>query len=291
MRYTHWTTLAASLVFVNAACTIDNADEARRGTREAFAQSPAPAPHLVTITATDFAYDAPATIPAGLTTLRLASQGKEMHHAQLVRLDEGHTVDNLMQAMAQGGEHGGMPAWARFVGGPNVPGPSGFTEATLDLRAGAYALLCFIPSPDGVPHVMKGMVKPITVSPAQSRAELPVADVSLTLSDYAYEITPEITAGSRTIRVSNAAQQPHEVVLVRLAPGKTAQDVVAWMEAQAGPPPGMPIGGTTLLSTGESNQIVATFEPGEYALLCFVPDHKDGKPHVAHGMARQITVR
>jgi uncharacterized cupredoxin-like copper-binding protein len=290
MRYAHWTMLAASLALVNAACTIDGADETR-GTREAYAATPAPAPNLVTITARDFGYDLPATLPAGLTTLRLVNQGPEMHHAQLVRLDEGHTVDELMQAMAQAGEHGGMPAWARFVGGPNVPAPQAVTEATLDLRAGTYALLCFIPSPDGVPHLMKGMVKPLTVTPAQSQATLPAADVSITLTDYAYEITPEITAGRRTIRVANTAQQPHEVILVRLAPGKSAADMVAWMGTQAGPPPGMPVSGTTLLSQGEVNHLSATLEPGEYALLCMVPDHKDGKPHVAHGMVRQITIR
>jgi uncharacterized cupredoxin-like copper-binding protein len=53
----------------------------------------------------------------------------------------------------------------------------------------------------------------------------------------------------------------------------------------------MPMGGTSFLSAGESNQVTADFEAGEYALLCFVPDAKDGKPHVAHGMVRQITVR
>jgi uncharacterized cupredoxin-like copper-binding protein len=279
--------LAAATVFVNAACTIDNADEGR-GTREAYAQTPSAEPNLVTVTASDFAFAAPATVPAGLTTVRLVNEGKEMHHAQLVRLDEGHTVEELMKA----GEHGPLPAWARFVGGPNVPAPQGFTEATLDLAPGTYALVCFVPSPDGVPHLMKGMVKPLTVVPAEqpSAARAPVADVRLTLRDYAYDITPEITAGRHVIRVDNAAQQPHEIVLMRLAPGKTAQDVIAWVHAQNGPPPAMPVGGTTLLSMGESNVLTLDFEPGEYALLCFVPA-PDGKPHVAHGMVRQITIR
>ncbi len=52
-----------------------------------------------------------------------------------------------------------------------------------------------------------------------------------------------------------------------------------------------PIGGTTFLSRGASNDVTADFKPGEYALLCMVPDAGDGKPHVAHGMVRQITVR
>lgn len=288
MRYSHWTTLAASLVFINAACTIDGADESRRGTREAYAQTPAAAPTLVTVTARDFAFAAPATIPAGLTTVRLVNEGKEMHHVQLVRLDEGHTVEEMMRAA---GEHGPIPAWVHFLGGPNVPAPGGSTEATMQLQPGTYAIVCFIPSGDGVPHLMKGMVKPLTVVPAPSEAVAPAADVRMTLRDYAFDIAPEITAGRHTLRVENAAAQPHELVLMRLEPGKTPRDLLAWMESQAGPPPAVPMGGTSLLSTGESNQITADFEPGEYALLCFVPDAGDGAPHVAHGMVRQLTVR
>jgi hypothetical protein len=286
MRITPWMALAAATVLANAACTIDDT-EGGRGTREAYAQTPAAEPTLVTVTASDFAFAAPATIPAGLTTVRLVNQGTEMHHAQLVRLEEGHTVQELMQT-----GHGPMPAWARFVGGPNVPAPQGFTEATLQLPAGTYALVCFIPSADGVPHLMKGMVKPITVVPSQQpSAPAPAADVRLTLRDYAYEITPEITAGRHVIHVENAAVQPHEVVMMRLAPGKTPHDLLAWEQSRNGPPPAMPVGGTTLLSTGQNNLLAIDFEPGEYALLCFVPDAGDGKPHVAHGMVRQITVR
>jgi hypothetical protein len=32
------------------------------------------------------------------------------------------------------------------------------------------------------------------------------------------------------------------------------------------------------------------FTPGEYGMLCFIPDAKDGKPHIAHGMMKQFTV-
>lgn len=289
MRISPWMTLAAATVFVNAACTIDETEKGR-GTRVAYAQAPAAEPNLVTVTASDFAFAAPATLPAGLTTVRLVNQGKEMHHVQIVRLDEGHTVEELMQA---GKQHGPLPAWARFVGGPSVPAPQGFTEATLDLPAGTYALVCFIPSADGVPHLMKGMVKPLTVVPAQqpSEARAPEADVRLVLRDYAYDITPEITAGRHVIHVENTAVQPHEVVFMRLSPGKTPQDLLAWEQSRNGPPPAMPVGGTTLLSTGQDNLLQIDFEPGEYALLCFVPDAGDGKPHVAHGMVRQITVR
>ena len=34
----------------------------------------------------------------------------------------------------------------------------------------------------------------------------------------------------------------------------------------------------------------ADLTAGEYALMCFVPDSKDGKPHFAHGMMKTIKV-
>jgi uncharacterized cupredoxin-like copper-binding protein len=289
MRNTYWTTLAAGLVLIQAACAVDDADRQSRGsTHEAFAQAPAAAPNLVTVTTTEFAFAAPASIPAGATTIRLVNQGQEMHHVQLVRLAPGHTVQELSQIR----EDAPIPEWLTFVGGPNAHAPGGSSEATMVLQAGDYALVCLIPSPDGVPHFAKGMIKAITVTPAESSAQVGEADVRMTLSDYAFQIAPELTAGRHTLHVTNAAAQPHEVVMMRLAPGRTAQDLLGWMEGgMQGPPPAMPVGGATLLSAGQGNLMTMDFEAGEYALLCMVPDAKDGKPHVAHGMVRQITVR
>ena len=31
--------------------------------------------------------------------------------------------------------------------------------------------------------------------------------------------------------------------------------------------------------------------PGNYGLICFIPDAKDGKPHFMHGMATQFSVK
>jgi hypothetical protein len=90
--------------------------------------------------------------------------------------------------------------------------------------------------------------------------------------------------------VENRGPPPHEVVLVRLRPGKTAGDVLAWFKTREGPPPGEPFGGTVALSTGQVNYVTADFTRGDYALLCFVPDAGDGRRHVAHGMVSQIRV-
>jgi hypothetical protein len=50
------------------------------------------------------------------------------------------------------------------------------------------------------------------------------------------------------------------------------------------------MGGATPMDKGRYMYITVNLEPGRYALLCFAPDAKDGKPHIAHGMIREITV-
>lgn len=249
----------------------------------------AASPQVLNVHATDFAFQAVDTVAAGLTTIRMINGGHEMHHVQVLRLKDGHTVEDVLGALRAGGP---PPAWVEFLGGPNSPVPGEASEATLELEPGQYAIVCFIPSADGVPHLAKGMARGLVVTgDAPGAAAEPAADVRMKLLDYAFEMEGELTAGRRTIRVETATGQPHEVLIARLEPGRTPHDLAAWVETQQGPPPGVPVGGTALLQAGGVNYVTADFEPGEYALLCFVPDAGDGRPHVAHGMMRQITVR
>src|SRR5678809_578427 len=61
-------------------------------------------PNIVTVTATDFSFDAPAEIPAGLTTFRLVNRGPSLHHIQLIKLEEGKTVEDLLGAFKTPGQ-------------------------------------------------------------------------------------------------------------------------------------------------------------------------------------------
>ena len=254
---------------------------------EPSAETPA-TPQQVVIHARDFAFDAPDTIASGVTTIKLMNEGPDLHHVQLVRLEDGHTFEELMAAMANPGP---PPAWAVDVGGPNTPVPGGESSATVDLQPGNHVMICFIPAPDGQMHVMKGMSRPITVIPATASAAMPVAQVEMTLSDYTFTTNVPLTAGVQVVNVTNGAAQAHEVLVVKLEPGKTVEDVVRFIEKPEGPPPGAPIGGTTAIRTGGTNQITLDLAAGgDYAFICFIPDAKDGKPHVMHGMSKQFKV-
>jgi hypothetical protein len=243
----------------------------------------------ITVTASDYAFAAPDSVSAGLTEIRLENRGTEMHHVLLIRLDGGKTISDLFATMKGAGP---LPSWAREVGGPNTPVPGGESTAMVRLSAGRYAMICVIPSADGTPHVMKGMAKEVVVTPALSNTANANVRVSstMTLVDYAFQFSQPLQAGRQTIRVKNDAAQPHEVLVVRLQPGKKMMDVLAWMQKMEGPPPGAPIGGTTPMAHGEENLITMDLTPGEYGLVCFAPDAKDGKPHIEHGMITQFTV-
>lgn len=257
-------------------------------TAAASATAPA-APNVLTITATDYAFDAPAQVPAGFTTIQLVSKGKEVHQAALLRLEQGKTFADFAAAIRKGGP---QPAWLVDAGGPNPPMPNGTSEAMQYLAPGTYAIVCFVPSPDGTPHIAKGMMRELTVMPVSAAAsEAPNADATVTLADYTFTASSPLTAGHHVVRVTNAGPQAHEIVLVHLEPGKTGAQFAHWAESMKGPPPGALLGGVAAIAPGDTAYFPADLTPGSYAFVCFVPDTKDGKPHIAHGMVKDFEVK
>jgi hypothetical protein len=250
--------------------------------------SAAPAkPPVVHVSGMDFSFDAPDVIPAGLTEFRFTNKGPSLHHMQILKLEGGKTVDDLRAALANPGP---PPAWVKEVGGPNAPAPGLESNTTVMLEPGNYALICFVDI-GGPPHFMKGMVRALrVVASTDASAPTPNVDVTATLFDYGFKLSSPIQAGTRTIRVLNGGAQHHEIELVQLLPGGSATDFLKWMGKMEGPPPGKPLGGVAALDVGASQYFTADFAPGNYALICFLPDAKDGKPHFVHGMIQQITV-
>ena len=249
---------------------------------EQAAAAPPPAPNMVHVTATDYAFQASDTLPSGVTTFHLMNEGKEPHHVVLVKL----AFADLQKTNLAGP----LPPDLVVLGGPNAAPPGGTAEATVDLTPGGYTLVCLIPAADGQLHMMKGMARPLVVTQGSSTAAMPVADITVKLSDYAFEITGPLTAGRHVVRVEDAGPQMHELVFLKLEPGKTVQQAVAWLEKPEGPPPGSLINGASPMTAGVVNTTTVDLSAGEYGLVCFVSDSKDGKPHIMHGMIKQITV-
>lgn len=250
---------------------------------EEAAAAPAPAaPNMVHVRATDYAFQAPDTLPSGVTTFHLMNEGKEVHHAVLLKMS--------FADFQKANPAGPPPPDLVVLGGPNAAAPGGTAEATLDLTPGSYTIVCLIPAADGKPHVMKGMARPLEVTQGTSTAAMPVADITVKLTDYSFDITGPLTAGRHVIRIEDAGPQMHELVFIKLEPGKSVQEMAAWLEKPNGPPPGAIVNGASPMTAGVANTTVVDLVAGDYGLICFVPDSKDGKPHIAHGMVKQVTV-
>lgn len=243
----------------------------------------------VVVKTTDYAFDAPDQINAGVVSIRMENNGKEPHHTQLARLAEGKTIADLQAAFGQGEE--AALALLEFAGGPAALDPGKSQEVVLNLKEGNYVLLCFISAADGTPHFVKGMLKPLQVVAGGQGAQAPKADGAVSLKDFSIGMPAEVKAGKQTWEIKNEGPQPHEMAVIKLAPGKTMDDVGAFFQAPSGPPPFESVGGMQALQAGESGWAVVDFQPGNYVALCAVPDPASGKAHAELGMITPFTVK
>ena len=276
----------ATAVSVMSAALLNAQPSAKAAFPARFASLPGA--NVISVVATDYAFEMPSSMPAGLTTMRFSNKGKELHHIYLVKVDKGKKPEDVLAFFKAGGP---PPKWMKPVGGPNAPAPGEETVFTSTLEAGDYVALCVIPSPGGPPHVMKGMIKPITVTASARKAAAPVADITLTLSDYNFAFSKPLSPGKHVIAVRNTGQQPHEFFMAQLMPGKSPMDMAKFAENPVGVPPGKPMGGITDIVPGDVVYLQVYVPKGELAFMCFTPDMKDGKPHLAHGMIQQISVK
>jgi hypothetical protein len=277
--------LAATVSFVLAAFLYSTGGQAAQSTAHAAAATPT----VVDIMASDYAFEAPDVLPAGLVTLRLMNHGQEPHHAQLLRLNDDVTFDQFAAALQTEGE-----AALRLVampGGPGALSPLKSGEVTLDLTAGSYVLACFIASPDGVPHLAKGMLKPVTVTSAPADPSvLPELAGTVTMRDFSFDMPEQVPAGRVTYKVVNDGPQPHELNILKLAPGATVDDMRAWQANPTTPPPFEAVGGMNGLSRGVDGFMTVDLQPGGYVAICHIPDPGSGVPHSHLGMIRTFTV-
>jgi hypothetical protein len=146
-------------------------------------QPPAPTAD-VSVDLADFKFvNLPDNVKAGKQTWAVTNKGAQLHELALFKLGEGITIDQLI-GMVSATEATPMPGMAASTpaavppqaspaGAPPVVENDGFAPVSpgyggwllLDLEAGNYAALCFVPDiKTGKPHFMLGMQQAFTVS-------------------------------------------------------------------------------------------------------------------------------
>ncbi len=225
----------------------------------------APLPEIA-IRAIDFALEMPARFEAGLVAFSYENVGQQIHNVLFVRLKEGKTFQDFKAA--RGPQD--LPSLGTPSGGTTSVLPGQRRRFVNDVAPGSYVAFSTSTGPDGVPDVARGMAKPVTVVPSTqpTKASEPVANLTVTISDAApIPIPATLPAGPQTWKVSVAGTTLHELTIVRLAPGKTVQDTIAFLNAgRKGPSPGDPVAGMQLLPPGQSGWLLFDLEPGEYTV-------------------------
>ncbi len=117
-----------------------------------------------TLTAKDYGF-AFKGFKAGVNHVRFENTGQELHHAIILPISQGKTFADAKAVFMSDKEPTGPPP-VDFAGGRNTQIIDGgiAQNITLDLKAGSYAVICFIQDrAGGAPHVAKGMINELVV--------------------------------------------------------------------------------------------------------------------------------
>ena len=117
-----------------------------------------------------------------------------------------------------------------------------------------------------------------------------IGKATVKLLDFAFVLPAEIKAGRQIWQIVNEGAQPHEIMLIKLAGGKSMADVQAFLQSPHGAPPFSQIGGFQAIDPGTSGWLNLDLTPGQYVAICHVPDQASGHAHSELGMVMPFTV-
>ncbi len=259
------------------------------GSSLACQPKPAPDVPVIEYTLGDYFFQGPDTVPAGTVTFRLKLASEASHVLDLVRLEQGKRIGDLMAA----GEDAFDSSWVKSVGG-GVTSKAGTSPTyTLRLVPGVYVMLCYFSAPDHQSHFAKGMVRELIVRGTAPSAAPPQPDLEVQLVSFGFGISAPVTAGTRIIRVVNPSDQPHEMIISRLKDGFTLEQAKA--RADSAEPKGLSpwenYGGVADLTPGDTTVMTAAFSPGTYRMFCFFQAAGEEKNHAERGMTRVFRVQ
>lgn len=238
--------------------------------------------HQFTITSSADGLTAPETLPEGLVTVAFENSAETPFVGIFGRLNEGATMEDLMTAMAENPM--ALASQLTLKGGPGVM-PGQTTEMTYHLDAGNYVLLNVGAQPP--------QIASISVADGEDvEYEEPIADVTVTLADFAFGIPLTLPAGKHLWQIDNVGEQWHEIVIAPVEPDATLEELQALMAEgeQSGLqlfPLAMPLSG------GQSAWLTVDLQPGTYLIVCSLPDilrMEEMHSHLELGMVQLVTV-
>jgi hypothetical protein len=251
-----------------------------------------PVPEVV-ITAKEYSFAGPESIPGGWTKVTLDNQGAKSHDLILFRLDDGKTMDDVMAALES---EGPPPDWISIFGQSSA-GAGKRTMFITNLVPGNYAMISFGEAENGPPDAAQGMVKSMTVTAAPAApVALPDADATIDMGEFNYSVSG-LRAGKQLIQANNKGAEDHEAVFFRINEGKTFADVQTLLKLpeeqqdQQYADVVTDVGGLSV-AAGQTVYVEQELAAGSYVLICFLPSpSNEGKPHSDLGMVQEVVVK
>lgn len=118
------------------------------------------------LTLKDFSFDL-KELSAGKHTVSVTNNGPQAHEAGIVKLNDGVTVESAIKALSAPPAPSAPPSpppWTD-TGGMAAIAPNTTATFDVDLPAGNYAFVCFVPdATTGKPHVQLGMIGALTIN-------------------------------------------------------------------------------------------------------------------------------
>jgi hypothetical protein len=259
-----WAALAA-LVVVPATLAVSTSSAGAAGS------------NTLTVKAGEYTYVMKGSPKAGWTQIDFDNAGVEDHMMAVFKLKKGTTTAQLKKALLSSDESAvgkiAAPGDPTVSGTPGLLGPGQKTSIMTELPAGTYGIACFVPAPDGSPHVAHGMVKTFTVS-GKSNLKPPTDGVAeVTLADGSITVPPGNAPKNLTVKVTNDGTTPHSFDIVKVNEGKTLDDVKSYFDSffsgtvPAGDPPGTIVGGVDSIAPGGMAYLSWSLPAGTYSYV------------------------
>ena len=235
----------------------------------------------INIIHTEDSITVPESIPAGLRQITIRNDGKDWHASIFRRLNDDVTMEQF-EAAFQENPFGSLPLTTQ-LGGPDLaPGTS--SENVFPLEPGRYVVVDNWTEP---PRMQPFVV---TVD-GEVDDPTPTAAVAVEMREHEFVMPGTLQSGPQWWAFQNNGEAVHQAGVVKLAQDTTLDDVVAWLDTEAGPPPWEDIAFWNVMSPGQQSWGELDLPPGDYLVLDFLPDFAhDGAPNFALGMVKEIVV-
>jgi hypothetical protein len=260
--------------------------------------------NTLNVTAGEYVYQLKGNPAPGLVTMNFVNSGVEYHMLALSAVKPGTTAAQVKKAVLGNDEAAFNALVDTSIGDqgnldatPSLLGPKQKTSATVQIPAGTYVMMCFIPAAgDGQPHAAHGMIKTFVVKGKKSTAKPPTTQATVTLKDDGIDFPLTNPGRNLSLKITNAGTTPHGFSIVKLEPGKTVDDAKTYFNAlfngenPAGDPPATFVGGIEQIAPGANGYLQQTLGAGHYAYVSTVGDDP-ATDDSTRGLVGEFTVK